>query len=301
MRKIKKFLAATMALTMIVSATGITACDFGGSRELTSIVVANGSYDASYTLGETVSFADIVITAKYNDASTEGIDFSKVKVFLNGEDITANLNKITESIGKKEVIIKYEGKEAKLTITVSSDVGGGDVTEPVIVAGFEAPGAYANHLAKKAAAGQTQYTREKGEQKNAYETEFATGTDMFMAGDDNEFKFLPTLRFLNANDQPETATKFDSTTTVSLHNGTEYGALESRVKEGEEGIVEYFAEDTVYLTANTANNTYDFADAAIGKQFKLAVLPAGNFQYTGTKSVDCEVKVVDGYNVYTAK
>ncbi len=301
MRKIKKILAATMALTMLVSATGITACDFGGSRELTAIVIANGSYDASYTLNETVSFADIVITAKYNDASTEGIDFSKVKVFLAGEDITNNLNKITESVGTKLVTIEYEGKTAKLTITVSTDVGGGDVTEPVIVSGFEAPSAYTTHLSKKAAAGKTAYTKEKGTQKNAYETEFAKGDDMFMAGDDNEFKFLPTLRFLDANDQPETATKFPSTTTVSLHNGTEYGALESRAKEGAEGVVEYFEGDTVYLTANTENNTYDFADAAIGKQFKLAVLPAGNFQYTGTKSVDCEVKVVDGFNVYTAK
>lgn len=313
MKKFRKILAAMMALTMMTSTVAMTACEFlGGSRELSSIVVTNGSISTSYTLNETVSFAEMVITAKYNDASTETVKFENVKVYLNDEDITNDLNKITASVGTKTVVIEYEGKKAMITITVSSktDDGGNEGGDggneggneggnqnppvtPIIVAGFEAPGSYTTHLNQKKAAGTAAYGEE------GYEAQFAVANDIYMAGDDNAFKFLPQLRFLNENDQPETAVSFKSQTTVSLYNGTDYVALESRNGE-EANVVEYYKDETVYLTANITNNTYDFADAAIGQQFKLSVLPQGNYMYTG-KAVDCEVTVVDGFNVYTAK
>ena len=318
MKKFRKILAAMMALTMMTSTVAMTACEFlGGSRELSSIVVTNGSISTSYTLNETVSFEEMVITAKYNDASTETVAFENVKVYLNDEDITNDLNKITATVGTKTVVIEYEGKKAMITITVSSKVDdggneggdggneGGDeggneggnqnppVVTPIIVAGFEAPGSYTTHLNQKKAAGTAAYGEE------GYEAQFAIANDIYMAGDDNAFKFLPQLRFLNENDQPETAVAFKSQTTVSLYNGTDYVALESRNGE-EANVVEYYKDETVYLTANVTNNTYDFADAAIGQQFKLSVLPQGNYMYTG-KAVDCEVTVVDGFNVYTAK
>ena len=299
MKKFRKILATVMAMTMIASTTAIGACSIlGGSRELASIVVTNSSISTSYTLNESVSFEEIVITAKYNDASTENVKLEDVKVYLNDEDITNNLNKITDSVGTKTVVIEYQGKKAMITITVSSKVddGGNEGTEPatpIVVAGFEAPGSYTKHLSQKKAAGTAAYGDE------GYEAQFAVGTDMYMAGDDNAFKFLPTLRFLNENDEPETAVAFKSETQVSLYNGTEYVALESRNSE-EENVVEYYSGEDVYLTANVMNNTYDFADKAIGQQFKLSVLPKGNYVYSG-KAVDCELTVVDGFNVYTAK
>lgn len=296
MRKMKKLLAATMALTMLISTTGITACNLGGSRELTSIVITKGSVETSYTLNETVSFEDIVITAKFNDASTESIDFSKVQVFLDGEDITNNLNKITATVGTKKVVIKYEGKEATITITVSSSVGGGGTElppEPVDVDEYGAPRSYLTHSSKKKEAGTAPYGTED------YKDQFAKGTDIYVAGDDNDFKFLPLLTFYNETDDLEDATTFPSKTVVSLNGNV----LDSRAKEGEAGIVEYYAEDTVYLTANTANNTYDFADAAIGRQFKLSVRPDEAYYKLreNAPSVECDVQIVDGFNVYTAK
>ena len=101
MKKFRKILAAMMALTMMTSTVAMTACEFlGGSRELSSIVVTNGSISTSYTLNETVSFEEMVITAKYNDASTETVAFENVKVYLNDEDITNDLNKITATVYK---------------------------------------------------------------------------------------------------------------------------------------------------------------------------------------------------------
>ena len=86
MKKIKKILATVMALTMMLSTTAISGCfNLGGSREISSIVVSNGSYTASYKVGETVNFAEIVITAKYNDDSAETVKFEDVKVYLNNE------------------------------------------------------------------------------------------------------------------------------------------------------------------------------------------------------------------------
>ncbi len=309
MKKFRKIVAAVMACTMLLSTTAITGC-FDGSREIASIVITSGSYDASYTLNETVSFADIVITANYNDASTESISFDKVKVFLNGEDITANLNKITQSIGTKTVTIEYEGKKAVITITVSSAAGGGEIpNEPVSVVSFEKPGSYTTHLNKKEAAGKTAYVKTASDeatkqQKQDYEGEFMTGTDMYTVGDDNGFKFLPMMTISDENFQTETATAFKADTIVSLYNGTEYTALESRAA-ATENTVEYFSGETVYLTANVTNNTYDFADAAIGRQFKLSITPDDELYKKDSGDafvpVVCELTVVDGFNVYTAK
>ena len=148
MKKFRKILATVMAMTMIASTTAIGACSIlGGSRELASIVVTNSSISTSYTLNESVSFEEIVITAKYNDASTENVKLEDVKVYLNKEDITNDLNKITAEVGVKTVVIEYQGKTTMITITVSSKVddGGNEGTEPatpIVVAGFEAPGSY---------------------------------------------------------------------------------------------------------------------------------------------------------------
>ena len=297
MKTMKKMVAALMAMTMLSSVSVASGCDFGGSREISSIVVVGGSYDATYTLNEEVTFEGMGITAKFNDASEEAVSLSDVKFYLNGEDITANLNKITESIGVKSIVVEYNGKKVTITVTVSSNTEDGGNPEipakPVQVAGFEKPASYLSHLAQKSAAGKAAYGEE------GYEAQFMSGDDAYVAGDDNAFKFLPTLRFLNDNDDPETALAFTSTTDVSIKDGDEYVALETRKADGE-NLVEYFSGEDVYLTANTSNNTYDFNEIAIEKQFKLSVLPAGNFKYSGA-AVDCEVSVVDGFNVYTAK
>ena len=294
MKKMKKVLATLMAMTMLSSMPVVSGCDFG-SREMTSIVVIGGSYDATYTLNESVTFEGMGITAKFNDASEEAVALQDVKFYLNGEDITSNLNKITESVGVKSIVVEYNGKKVTITVTVSSDTSGGEqeTAKPVKVAGFERPASYVSHLSQKNAAGKAAYGTE------GYEAQFMTGEDMYVAGDDNAFKFLPTLRFLNANNDPETALVFTSKTDVSMKVDDEYVALEVRAADGE-NLVEYFSGEDVYLTANTSNNTYDFTEAAIEQQFKLSVKPAGNFQYTGS-AVECEVSVVDGFNVYTAK
>ncbi len=298
MKKCRKILASVMAITMMMSVTTVSGC-LGGAREISSIVVTNDSIETTYTLNETVDFTGMVITAKFNDASTEIIDFKNVKVYLNNEDITNDLNKITASVGTKTVFIEYEGKKVSITITVSSaideggDGSGNTETPTTVVAGYEAPAAYTEHLSKKNAGGTVKYGEE------GYEAQFMTGGDMLVAGDDNAFKFLPTLRFLTADNQPETAVAFKSVTTVSLFEDDAYASLDSRAGS-EENIVEYFSGDDVYLTANVTNNTYDFAEIAIGKQFKLSVLPGSNYVYTG-KAVEGEVSVVDGFNVYNAK
>lgn len=300
MKKCRKILASVMAITMMMSVTTVSGC-LGGAREISSIVVTTNSVDTTYTLNEAVNFEGMVITAKFNDASTEPIDFKNVKVYLNNEDITNDLNKITASIGTKTVVIEYEGKRAELIITVSSAVDGGgegsgntETPTTVIVAGYEAPAAYTEHLSKKNAGGTLKYGDE------GYEAQFMTGGDMLVAGDDNAFKFLPTLRFLNADNQPETAVTFKSVTTVSLFEDGAYASLDSRAG-ADANIVEYFSGDDVYLTADVTNNTYDFAEIAIGKQFKLSVLPGSNYVYPSKKAVEGEVSVVDGFNVYTAK
>jgi hypothetical protein len=53
------------------------------------------------------------------------------------------------------------------------------------------------------------------------------------------------------------------------------------------------------VVKNDDQNTYDFTEAAIGKTFRLEAKPRDNYSSSATKSHT--VKVVDGYNIYSAK
>ena len=294
MNKLKKIMATVLATAMAMTTISLTACDLGGSREITGIVITESSVDLTYTVGEDVSFADMIVKAKFNDESEEAVSVSKIKVYLNGENITANLNKITETVGTKTVTVEYEGKKATLTFTVSSDTEGGDDQTPTttIVAGYEAPASYTAHKAQKEAAGKEYET-------DGYETSFFKGETAYLAGDDNAFKFVPTMRVMGANG-PETLLSFETSTVISIKKDAGYSALSSRAGSIAD-TVEYYEEDTVYVTAYTKTNSYDFTDAAIGQAFELKVLPGNSYVGTDLKAVVCEVSIVDGFNVYTAK
>lgn len=293
---VKRSLAAALALTMALGASSsLMAC---GEFELTSIVVSKSSVDTEYVVGEEVSFDGIVIKAKFNDGTEEEVALSACQVFLGDEDVSANLSKITESIGKKSVVIKYEGKSATLEITVVKEGG-----ETMTVVSYEAPEAYTSYKNATTQAGKTAYAAEKGEQKNKYETEFFTGDEAaedYLVGDDNPFKFLPRLSYLDSENNPGVATKFRSDSVLSVWAADEFDQLDSRVG-AEEDTVEYYDGETVYATAYVAKNEYTFTEAALNKKFSLSVLPASNYIYEDQRAVSCVFTVIDGYNVYEAK
>ncbi len=283
-------IAFVLALGMMSS---LVAC---GSYELTNIVVTGVT--TQYSKGDDVSFDRIKIKAKFNDGSEEDVSFSDCKVFLGDKDITSNLSKITETTGTKVVYIEYQGKTAKLNITVSIPGFG-------TIVSFESPTAYSKYVTATKSAGK----KEKAYGEQGFESQFTTGdanAKDYLVGDDNNFKFLPELTYENDNGPGTETNAFDSITTIKMFADDQWVTLSTKAG-AEENTVEYYLDPldtTVYATAFTNKNEYDFVDGvATGKQFELSVLPSDDCAYTAKDElspVSIVINVVDGYNIYTA-
>ncbi len=116
---------------------------------------------------------------------------------------------------------------------------------------------------------------------------FETGR-AYQVGDDNPFRFKPTVVFVDDLDIPVTAPA-EWTYSYTLVQVTENG--------------EVAATDGEWLDAvDSANSTYDFAETAIGKTFKLSVCPDGLTEEQQTNianyTVSFTFEVIDGYNAY---
>lgn len=305
-RKLKKVAASALALTMGFS-IGISAvgCDgLQGQRQLQEFIANSASMDTEYFVGETVDFAGLVLQAKYNDNTTQDINISEVVVKLGGEIITQNLGKITESAGTKNVELVFEDKTVTITIEVKATNDSSNNGEEVkyYVAMYTAPKAIVDRTKKINNAGQA-YGSEK------YESTFYQAEEKeVIVGDDNTYKFLPVLETMPSVIDDEVVdamvfTNFETNTKISIYQEDAYVALE-RV-EGEEQIT-YSLGGVVYATETIGKNEYDFAAEAVGKKFKLEVLPDDcfidpNSDEAWATPVSVEIKVVDAFNVYTAK
>ena len=287
----KRLLAMVIAFVLSLSMmSSLVAC---GSFELTNIVVTPTSVVTQYHVGDTVSFNGIVVKAKYNDGSEEDVSFSDCKVFLGNEDITSNLSKITETAGTKEITIKYQEITTKITITVSVEQTGFGT-----IVSFELPTSYNEYVANTTNAGKLAYG------VAGYESQFTTGDEDakdYLVGDDNNFKFVPAMLYTDNNDQPQVPNTFESVTTIKMFANDEWVTLSSRAG-AEENTVEYYLDTTVYATAFTNKNEYDFVDGvATGKQFELSILPSDSYEWLDEADpVSIVVNVIDGYNIYTA-
>ena len=109
----------------------------------------------------------------------------------------------------------------------------------------------------------------------------------YMAGDDNPLVLLP--RATDADH--ETMTAVQTKASVEL-------------KDGQGGYTALDGEDlAAYVAIDGAKNYYDFTAAAVGKTFRITVVPAEIYELDATSgtSFTVEIAVVDGYNVYNAQ
>jgi hypothetical protein len=285
-------LAASAALTLAVAA-GAAACS--GSYKLTDFVVAPSGVKTTYAIGESVDLSGLSMTAMFSDDTTENVNLSDVKIYLGEEDITSNLSKITESVGAKKIKIVYSTKYGEdyyeITITVLENV------ETVTILGFNEPTFVSDYKANIA-------NRTDDPTDVNFEQKFFAndGTEYYVVGDDNAFKFLPIAQaFDEETHNPETLVRFTADSTVKVLDGSEYVALTKSLKADTTAVYEYYQGTTLLVTEDAANNTFDFADGTIGKVFKLSVKPdAGVYEYEDVDAVEFEVKIVDGFNVYKA-
>lgn len=110
-------------------------------------------------------------------------------------------------------------------------------------------------------------------------------------GDDNPLQLMPVLKLVDEdmNEAPQEAWEYDYEFEMKKWASTEY--------------VDLAAEDN-FGAFDAKACTFDFNEAAIGGQFKLTVRPGGLTDTQKAKSENnktVEVKVFDGWNVYSEK
>ncbi len=293
MAKKKVAIIAASAVMSLAVSVGAVAC--GGSLKMTDFVVNSSNVKTVYQVGDNVSFDGLEMKAFFNDETTDDVEFSEVKVYLGEEDITSNLSKITATKGVKTIKVVYSTKYgedfAEFTVTVNEEA-----IELVNVIGFNEPTFLSDYKANIAAA-----TNDKTD-TNFEQKFFANnGTEYYVVGDDNEFKFLPVAQVYNEDDfSTETLTSFKANSAVKVFDGTNFVTLTKQAKAGAEFTYEYYQGSTLLVTEDATNNTFDFADGTLGMVFELSVKPDLNYYEFDADAVEITVKVVDGFNVYKA-
>lgn len=117
-----------------------------------------------------------------------------------------------------------------------------------------------------------------------------TTSNILEVGDDNPVQLKPVLKLVDIDtmdEVPQEAWEYD---------------YELKLEKYEDSAYVETAED--FGTFDAKECTFDFNDAAKGKQFKLTVIPGGLNETQKAKAENrktVEVKVFEGYNVYSEK
>ena len=258
----KKILSIFFMFIMFVCT--VTGC---GDKEIENLKVKTGTLEYVYKQNSDTStiFDDLKIIATYNDGTTQEI---------GKEDLTIS-NFSTQNIGTHKVTITYEGKSLEISLKVTNNED-----ELYGIYGVELPESISNGYNKNI------------EDKENFEAEFFDKTSPYVVGDDNPFTFLPKVTALDDTDTLIQINAFKSVVNVYLKN------------EGQFELVEGTTRDS-YVTIDDVNQKYDFTEQAIGEEFRLEVKPYWLSEEQKLEDEDYTVtfdlKVVDGYNITTAK
>ncbi len=127
--------------------------------------------------------------------------------------------------------------------------------------------------------------------RESYKNNFKDNTSAYRVGDDNKYYFYLNVVVLNEYDEIEDVDGKTIPTVANIY----------LVEGGSERLLSG-AERDGYVKFNSTDNSYDFTDAAVGKTFRLEILPADEHSYVDAKDVTKShtVTVVDGYNIYEA-
>lgn len=305
MKRKNKLLLITAALWLTL---GMSVVSVGcrGSYEMTDFVVDGSSIELEYEVGELIDLSSLKMYALYSDDSKDDVEIGEVRVYLGDEDVTDDLSKITESAGKKTVVIKYENEHGSVsrklpTITVKGKVQDTPIEpiEPVRVeiSEFNKPQFLAEYQSALANA------TNDAAAENFESVFFKNDADYYVVGDDNAFVFVPKATSINfEEDTEELLEHFTASTTIKMLVDGEYKTLE-RKSTAEKNEYEYYGGETLYVTEKADKNEYLFTSVAQDKVFKLSVLPDSEVYAYSEDSIDpieIEVKVTDGFNVYAA-
>ena len=239
-----------------------------GENKTTSIEVKENTLKTSFYIGQTVDFSNTIIIANKEDGS---------KVEVEAEDCEFSTITTTE-VGKQTLTITYD--ECTTTAQIRIVELNANYTSMI------APKFVSDYISSKSVA--------------TGNDAFINREETFKVGVSNEFVFLPRVFYTDGiSSELDTLDSVKTTTKVYAYNTTE-----------EEFEAEPMDATTLatYVTINNNTNTYQFTQAAIGKQFKIEVTMDDEFAQktfintiANLPTVSFEFECVDAYNIYNAK
>lgn len=225
-----------------------------------------GGILTTVNVGQKVDTSDILVKVLYSDGTLFYADRNSPHLEIESID--------TSTAGEKELVVKYQGVACKTTEGKPIMINIVEVKVEGLIFGAYLPD---NLVARE-----------------SYKKNFKNSDRAYVVGDDNPFYFYLNVIILDENDE---VVEVDGKTVPTV----------ATIYEVKNGV----AEDTplsgdslaAVVAFDSATNSYDFTEAAIGRSFKLVIRPRDEASYLDEAAVtkSYTVTVVDGYNIYDAK
>ena len=229
-----------------------TSIDYG---ELLSIEVSDGLKD-EYVRYTVVDLNEISVTATFVNGNKT----------VEGSELTFDPETLsTSEIGEFEITISYQTESVVWTYAVIEYDEISNIGAPQFVVDYQFNSAL----------------------KDNKQTEFMDREQGFVVGDDNPFKFFPTIYAYDADGLEVDVTAYHSVSVIKEKRSDVWVTLSGTELEA-------------VVAIDDLASTYDFTEQAIGKEYQLTVRPYGDEYATKAKyATSFEFRVEDGYNVYT--
>ena len=252
----------TMIAICFVCAFGFVAC---GKNPIVSAVVKNGTLITTVVKGETVDTSATEVVLTYKDKTTKEVTAADLS-FSNVD---------TATVGTKKLTITYSKENYSFDVEITVVASEADVVSVISL--------------------ESELVQEFNAKKNATgneRIEFINHNDYLYAGTENTFHFRIKATGVDLEGNRLTGLKKVRTVvTVSVLKYSNWVVLSN--------------EDVAdYMTINTEDATFNFKNKATEEEaFRITVKaanPAAGMEEANV-SFTAEVKVIDAFNVYTAK
>lgn len=108
-----------LAVGILISLLSVLYACGNGSYAMTDFIVDYDELKRTYEVGDDIDFSKLIITAKFNDGTSQIIPLDKVEIRVDGTVITdSNKSEITKSVGEKYVEVLYSDKKISFKLIV---------------------------------------------------------------------------------------------------------------------------------------------------------------------------------------
>ncbi|MCD8307566.1 MAG: hypothetical protein LUD51_05010 [Clostridia bacterium] len=282
----------SLAFASLLILPACSGCNDDEDTSGTTVSLQSTNLSGVYTTDEEINFSDITMTIKvsYSDGTSKTLssfvfedsnytsstsaDFIVYTEGFYNNAVNRNGSNMTE--GEYPISCKLveddNTYDLGMTVTVTSDV-----EKDFSLIQASAPSLYTTY---------TQNTARVDTSTERDENNFYEKPEYYEVGDDNPFVFSPSLLLRKSG-----ASSSDSGSMAYMYNP----AVTSSVKYNGSDL----NTDNEYVTVN--GSSFQFTENAIGKVFTVSVTPALYSSNQNITAYSMEVKVEDGYNVYTPK